>query len=159
MSIEQIIFNLLNKNAHTWVRYWQQKEMSGLTMPGEYIEIRTFFLSGIELSDFFAAGFKINKIQSQKIDADAYCDILLNKTGTEMSETKIILDACCGSRMFWFDKKNPLALFADIRDEEYILCDGRNLKVHPDIVSDFTDMPFLDKSFKLVVFDLSLIHI
>ena len=153
MSIEQIIFNLLNKNAHTWVRYWQQKEMSGLTMPGEYIEIRTFFLSGIELSDFFAAGFKINKIQSQKIDADAYCDILLNKTGTEMSETKIILDACCGSRMFWFDKKNPLALFADIRDEEYILCDGRNLKVHPDIVSDFTDMPFLDKSFKLVVFD------
>ena len=70
-----------------------------------------------------------------------------------MSETKIILDACCGSRMFWFDKKNPLALFADIRDEEYILCDGRNLKVHPDIVSDFTDMPFLDKSFKLVVFD------
>lgn len=27
-----------------------------------------------------------------------------------MSETKIILDACCGSRMFWFDKKNPLAL-------------------------------------------------
>jgi len=53
MSIEQIIFNLLNKNAHTWVRYWQQKEMSGLTMPGEYIEIRTFFLSGIELSDFY----------------------------------------------------------------------------------------------------------
>lgn len=76
----QIIFNLLNKNAHTWVRYWQQKEMSGLTMPGEYIEIRTFFLSGIELSDFLETGFKINKIQSQKIDADAYCDILLNKT-------------------------------------------------------------------------------
>nr|DAJ22562.1 MAG TPA: putative AdoMet-dependent methyltransferase [Podoviridae sp. ctfN46] len=24
---------------------------------------------------------------------------------------KIILDACCGSRMFWFDKKNPLTLF------------------------------------------------
>lgn len=80
MSIEQIIFNLLNKNAHTWVRYWQQKEMSGLTMPGEYIEIRTFFLSGIELSDFFAAGFKINKIQSQKIDADAYCVSLVIQT-------------------------------------------------------------------------------
>lgn len=63
-----------------------------------------------------------------------------------MENGKLILDACCGSRMFWFDKKNPLALFADIRDEEYILCDGRNLKVHPDIVSDFTDMPFLDKS-------------
>ena len=71
----------------------------------------------------------------------------------EMSETKIILDACCGSRMFWFDKENSLVLFADIRDEEHTLCDGRSLKVHPDIVSDFTDMPFLDKSFKLVVFD------
>lgn len=70
-----------------------------------------------------------------------------------MSETKIILDACCGSRMFWFDKENPLVLFADIRDEEHTLCDGRSLKVHPDIVSDFTDMPFLDESFKLVVFD------
>lgn len=72
---------------------------------------------------------------------------------TKMSETKIILDACCGSRMFWFDKNNPLTLFADIRDEEHTLCDGRSLKVHPDIVSDFTDMPFLDESFKLVVFD------
>ena len=72
---------------------------------------------------------------------------------TNMSETKIILDACCGSRMFWFDKENPLTLFADIRDEEHTLCDGRSLKVHPDIVSDFTDMPFLDESFKLVVFD------
>ncbi|QUT76163.1 hypothetical protein INE81_02637 [Bacteroides salyersiae] len=77
MSIEQIIFNLLNKSAHTWVRYWKQKEMSGLTMPGEYVEIRTFFLSGIEFSDFLEAGFKINIIQSKKIDADAYCDILL----------------------------------------------------------------------------------
>lgn len=77
MSIEQIIFNLLNKNAHTWVRYWKQKEISGLTMPGEYIEIRTFFLSGIEPSDFLEAGFKYNL---KKTDTDAYCDILLNKT-------------------------------------------------------------------------------
>ena len=35
----------------------------------------------------------------------------------EMSETKIILDACCGSRMFWFDKHNPFALFVDKRSE------------------------------------------
>ena len=33
--------------------------------------------------------------------------------------------------MFWFDKENPDVLFADIRDEEYILCDGRQLKVPP----------------------------
>lgn len=66
---------------------------------------------------------------------------------------KIILDACCGSRMFWFDKKNPLTLFVDIRDEEHVLCDGRDLKVHPDLIADFTNLPFPDKSFKLVVFD------
>lgn len=26
---------------------------------------------------------------------------------------KKILDACCGSRMFWFDKENPDTIFAD----------------------------------------------
>ena len=66
MSIEQIIFNLLNKNAHTWVRYWQQKEMSGLTMPGEYIEIRTFFLSGIELLIFSQPDSKSIKYNLKK---------------------------------------------------------------------------------------------
>ena len=66
---------------------------------------------------------------------------------------KIILDACCGSRMFWFDKENPRVLFADIRTEEHTLCDGRKLVVKPDIIADFTDMPFKDGSFKMVVFD------
>lgn len=66
---------------------------------------------------------------------------------------KIILDACCGSRMFWFDKKHPNVLFQDIRDAEYVLCDGRKLEVHPDIVADFTDMPYADNTFKLVVLD------
>lgn len=66
---------------------------------------------------------------------------------------KIILDVCCGSKMFWFDKNNPLVLFSDIRNEENTLCDGRSLKIHPDIISDFTNMPFEDNTFKLVVFD------
>lgn len=52
-----------------------------------------------------------------------------------MKKKKKNLDACCSSRMFWFDKENPLTLFADIRDEEYTLCDGRSLKIHPDIIS------------------------
>ena len=69
-----------------------------------------------------------------------------------MSE-KIILDACCGSRMFWFDKKNPLVLFQDIREFEGELCDGRKLKVKPDKIGDFTKMDYDDNSFKLVVFD------
>lgn len=71
-----------------------------------------------------------------------------------MSATgKKILDPCCGSRMFWFDKENPLATFGDIRNESHILCDGRALEINPDIELDFRDMPFDDGSFKLVVFD------
>ena len=66
---------------------------------------------------------------------------------------KKILDACCGSRMFWFDKKNPDVLFQDIRSEEHILCDGRKLIISPDVIADFTNMPHKDNSFKLVVFD------
>jgi ubiquinone/menaquinone biosynthesis C-methylase UbiE len=66
---------------------------------------------------------------------------------------KKILDACCGSRMFWFNKANPDVLFADSRNEEHTLCDDRKLEIKPDIIMDFTDMPFPDKSFKLVIFD------
>lgn len=29
---------------------------------------------------------------------------------------KKILDACCGSRMFWFDKENADVEFMDIRE-------------------------------------------
>lgn len=64
-----------------------------------------------------------------------------------------ILDATCGSRMMWFDKQNPDVLFADKRTESHILCDGRALEITPDIEMDFTQMPFDDNSFKLVVFD------
>lgn len=66
---------------------------------------------------------------------------------------KPILDACCGSRMFWFDKNNPDVLFMDNRVIDDILCDGRNLVVKPDVVADFRNMPFDDESFHLVVFD------
>lgn len=67
--------------------------------------------------------------------------------------TKLVLDACCGSRMFWFDKRNENALFMDNRVLNDVLCDGRSLEVRPDLVADFTDMPFEDNSFYLVVFD------
>ncbi len=64
-----------------------------------------------------------------------------------------ILDACCGSRMFWFDKQHEDALYMDIREEESILCDGRRLIVKPDLVADFREMPFQNESFHMVVFD------
>lgn len=68
-------------------------------------------------------------------------------------QNKTILDACCGSKMFWFDKDCPGALFMDNRTLQDTLCDGRILEVVPDIVADFRDMPFPDESFYLVVFD------
>jgi hypothetical protein len=66
---------------------------------------------------------------------------------------KVILDACCGSRMMWFDKKNPNALYIDKRKEDHVLCDGRELEISPDIQADFTDLPFADNTFKVVAFD------
>ena len=74
---------------------------------------------------------------------------------SEFIETtrKEILDPCCGSRMFWFDKSHPNVLFGDIREENHILCDGRELNISPDLQLDFRNMKFSDKSFKLVVFD------
>lgn len=66
---------------------------------------------------------------------------------------KPILDACCGSRMFWFDKDNGNVIFADKRTETHTLCDGRILEIKPDIEMDFTQMTFPDESFYLVVFD------
>ena len=64
-----------------------------------------------------------------------------------------ILDACCGSRMFWFDRNNPDVIFADNRKLETTLCDGRTLVVDPDIIIDFRNMPFDDNTFSLVIFD------
>lgn len=66
---------------------------------------------------------------------------------------KEILDACCGSRMFWYHQNHPAVLYMDNRELETQLCDGRRLIVKPDLVGDFRCMPFEDNSFSLVVFD------
>lgn len=73
-----------------------------------------------------------------------------------MKTNKRILDACCGSRMFWFDKRNEDVLFVDKRRETLTAKDRDNIRtieVNPDIVADFTDLPFNDNSFCMVVFD------
>lgn len=67
---------------------------------------------------------------------------------------KPIIDVCCGSKMFWFDKNNPNVEFCDIREfDKKQLYKERMIEVKPDTVCDFTDLPFEDNSFKLVVFD------
>lgn len=67
---------------------------------------------------------------------------------------KPILDVCCGSKMFYFDKNNPRVEFCDNRiipRHEYY--PKRYIEISPDTICDFTALPFADKSYKLVVFD------
>lgn len=73
---------------------------------------------------------------------------------------KPVLDATCGSRMIWFNKNNELAVFVDKRelDNEAIWTSGdgkvtRYCNIHPDIIADFTCLPFEDNTFYHVVFD------
>jgi SAM-dependent methyltransferase len=82
-----------------------------------------------------------------------------------MSETKMIsvarsvLDVCCGSKMFWFDSNDGRAIFVDKRRETHSLKDRsskggrRKLVINPDIVADFTALPFESETYPLVVFD------
>ena len=72
-----------------------------------------------------------------------------------------VLDPCCGSRMFWFDKDNPDVVYGDQRAETLTVTDQshgriggtRTLSIAPDHLMDFTAMPFDESSFSLVVFD------
>ena len=73
---------------------------------------------------------------------------------------KKILDVTCGSRTIWFDKHHPAAVYCDKRREAlkgyWKSGDGksvRNCIVDPDVQCDFTDLPFQDNSFSLVIFD------
>lgn len=66
---------------------------------------------------------------------------------------QVVLDMCCGSRMFWFDKQDTRGVFIDIRAEEHTLCDKRRLVISPDVIADFRALPFSDNTFSVVVFD------
>lgn len=70
-----------------------------------------------------------------------------------------VLDACCGSRMFWFNRSDERAVFMDIRSESHALPDVsskggvRLLEVRPDVIGDFRNIPCEDGRFSMVVFD------
>lgn len=81
------------------------------------------------------------------------------KDNRVMSENKI-LDVTCGSRSIWFNKNHPAAVYCDIRKAEYkgiwkntSAESERTCVIDPDIQCDFTDLPFQDDSFSLVIFD------
>ena len=48
-----------------------------------------------------------------------------------------ILDVCCGSKMFWYDKHEPNTTYMDIRDEVLAYTNRdtvREVKINPDLV-------------------------
>jgi SAM-dependent methyltransferase len=72
--------------------------------------------------------------------------------------TKKILDVTCGNRTIWFQKNEPHTIYCDIRREEWEGDFGketrhRHLIIDPDVQCSFTDLPFDDCTFNLVVFD------
>jgi len=72
---------------------------------------------------------------------------------------KDVLDVCCGSRMFWFDRKDPRTIYMDCRREVVMLKDKstgggqRELFIEPDVVGDFRRLPFANDQFGHVVYD------
>jgi len=74
-----------------------------------------------------------------------------------------VLDACCGSRAFWFDKADPRCLYVDKRTETIVREDmvrkdgtpwrGWTMDIRPDQEADFRDLPFPSDTFDHVVFD------
>lgn len=74
-----------------------------------------------------------------------------------MKSIKTVLDPCCSSRMFWFEKNLDFVLYGDVRSvPERIVGHGRNarkFKVEPEIVMSFKNMPIDSDSMDLIVFD------
>lgn len=70
---------------------------------------------------------------------------------------KVILDATCGGKSIWFDKNEPHTIYCDKREEEfhglYRNAGNCTIRIKPDILCDFTNLPFPDNSFALVVLD------
>lgn len=65
-------------------------------------------------------------VEQKQIDIDKACQ--------SNGVMKPILDACCGGKMFYFDKNDPRVLFQDIRTVDTHLCDGRHFEVKPDVI-------------------------
>lgn len=71
-----------------------------------------------------------------------------------------ILDATCGPKTIWYQKNHPFVTFMDIRKEKInTLQKGNNLvckriiNIDPDVIADWSSLPFPDNHFDMVVFD------
>lgn len=118
------------------------------------LDIRLFRLPfRVDISRYFA-GTKNVQNSNAELSRDRRESVL-----NDLLELPLVLDACCGSRKFWFDSEDRRALFIDQREEDRTVVDQskptgtRRIVVSPDQVADFRNLPFPDESFALVVFD------
>lgn len=76
---------------------------------------------------------------------------------TEQRKPPRVLDATTGGRSMWIDgqKEYSNAVFVDKREKDpgFLGQDGRTYSVEPDAKADFRNLPFLDETFSLIVFD------
>lgn len=75
-----------------------------------------------------------------------------------MNEPKRILDMTCGARRIWFNKRHPAAIYFDRREAHYATSFGkqlseRHIDIEPDVIGDYSKLPFDEGVFDLVVFD------
>ena len=67
---------------------------------------------------------------------------------------KFILDPCCAGRMMWVDKNHPNVIYGDIRvAAKGHIKESFGHSIQPNILMNFKEIPFKDKSFKLIPFD------
>jgi len=67
-----------------------------------------------------------------------------------------VLDVCCGPKGMWFDKNDSRAIFIDIRSETVSKKHSKGTltyRIDPDVIADFTELPFPDETFLHIVFD------
>ena len=81
----------------------------------------------------------------------------MSSTEERQGVEKKILDVTCGARTIWFDKYHPAAVYCDCRREKYQdvwkNAGKHSLNIDPDVLCDFTELPFSNDAFSLVVFD------
>ena len=67
----------------------------------------------------------------------------------------MVLDVCCGGRSFWFDKNDKRCIFLDKRKEvvKFDSPSHGDMDIKPNVLSDYTAIPFKSGSFDVVVFD------
>ena len=79
------------------------------------------------------------------------------RTKIKVSDNKKILDVTCGARSMWFDKHHHLqsTVINAAKSNHYIWGNAGNctLDINPDVLCDFTKLPFENETFALVVFD------